>query len=818
MSDYPTNKLFIPDEWNGMLIVGDVPYDDKATAAPFMHSHLGNIQMMLTKSGISKLPGMPAFANVLSFYPTNGYITAANPVQVEDELNQLRKIISQMAPRVILFLGRHTAKAVAKITDLNGQRGAPFFYDGRIPALCTYHPRELFMQYELTIIAIADYTKAGTILKTGGWKPPLMEINYLPSYAEAVKLLNYFIEKKLPLSVDIETNAQLRMTCIGFAFSKTQAICIPLQIPNGRYWPEHEEKQLWRLLAQVCEKCPLIGHYAVHFDHYVLAVKHKILANFVSDTMFGHWEVYCELPKSLAFLNSIYLLHPYWKDVLTEARSGKIPYQEEFRYNAQDTLVCLQSAYEISKELEDYPAESRDHYRFNIRVSRALQYMSIRGMRFDAKKRDERVKHLSSEADLMTKEFQALVGRNINVRSHQQMKKWLYDEPKNGGLGLPPKYKEKKDKETGDKELVETQDYLTLLKLAREFPDIKALMVGGRLRKLLKRISTLSTIIARPDGYVSYSLNTIGTETGRASSSKLLDGTGIQAQNQDRRDRDLYLADEGGYLAKCDLEGADSWTVAAQLSSLGNHTMMEDLLAGLKPAQIMGIAWLFGSHLVTQPAAVIKTYLKDFKAVVKQEEASRGPGRTIYDIMKAGSHGGNYGMGPQTMQDNSFRRSDGELYVPVGDFKRFLALYNRRYDKLEALQEKMASILNTHGYLDSYSGNRRIFLGRRDSGTIRIMLSQLPQNITGFVTNQLLDRVYHWKQNRVSSTNRRLILQPVNQVHDETDLAFSADRLEQAREIFHKASRNRIVTWGVEYSIPFDAHYGLDWSDAKEEF
>ncbi len=817
VSDYKPSKLFIPDEWNGLLIVGDAPYNEDSIAAPFMHSHLGQLTMLSSKSALNKLSGKPALANVLSFYPQNGYITAANPIQVEQEIQDLKNIIKQMSPTLILFLGRHTAKAVAGVTDLEEQRGAPFLFDGRWPAILSFHPRELFKQYEMTIIAIADFSKARIILEQGGWTRPPMEINYTPNFVEAVKVLNYFIEHKMSLSVDIETNGRLLMTCIGFGFSKTQAITIPLETPTGRYWPEHEEKVLWRLIAVCCELCPLVGHNAVHFDHYVLATKHKILPNFVSDTMLGHWEVYCEMPKSLAFLNSLYLLHPYWKSVLKEARSGKLPYQEEYKYNAQDTIITLQSAYAISKELDDLPKAARDHYRFNIRVSRVLQFMSIHGMRFDVKKRDERVKELMEQANEMNKEFQAMAGRNINARSHAQMKKWLYGPTKDGGLGLPPHYKEKKDAETGEKELVETQDYLTILKLAREFPHIPAIMVGGRLRKLMKRISTLETIIARPDGYVGYAFNVVGTETGRASARKLPDGSGIQPQNQDRRDRDLFLADEGSFFAKCDLEGADSWTVAAQLASLGDATMMDDLLAGLKPAQIMGIAWVFGSHLVTQPASEIKTYLKDFKAIVKKEEKERGPSKTIYDIMKAGSHGSNYGMGPSTMQDNTFKRSDGELFVPISDFKRFQDLYARRYKKLYALQEKMSSLLATHGYLDSFSGNRRTFFSRHDSSTVRIMLSQLPQNITGFVTNQLLDRLYHWKRNRFGTLGRSLILAPVNQVHDETDLMLKSERLGQAREIFHKAAENKIVTWGIEYSIPFDANYGSSWDDCYEE-
>jgi len=51
--------------------------------------------------------------------------------------------------------------------------------------------------------------------------------------------------------------------------------------------------------------------------------------------------------------------------------------------------------------------------------------------------------------------------------------------------------------------------------------------------------------------------------------------------------RDLMLADEGCYLAKCDLKGADGWTVGAYMAMLGDPTMLDDLKFGLKPAQVV---------------------------------------------------------------------------------------------------------------------------------------------------------------------------------------------------------------------------------------
>ncbi len=129
----------------------------------------------------------------------------------------------------------------------------------------------------------------------------------------------------------------------------------------------------------------------------------------------------------------------------------------------------------------------------------------------------------------------------------------------------------------------------------------------------------------------------------------------------------------------------------------------------------------------------------------------------------------------------------------------------------------MVSILNSHGYLDAYSGNRRIFFGRRDNQTVREMLSQLPQAHTTYATNLLLERLYYWRGNRLPNSVR-LVHQPVNQVHDETNTIFQRDSLDRAREIFATCSANRITCWGVDFTIPFESTYGENWGQCDEIF
>lgn len=813
--ELPKSKLSIPPVWNGLVIIGDCPYNESAVAAPFMHSHLGAIKTLLSKAGFNDIAGEPILMNLVGVFPKNGYLNQLPESVFAEEKNQTIETIKRLKPKVLLILGRQAATHLKLgISDLDDERGAPFMWSSEIVALLSYHPKEVFRQYELNIISIADFSKAKTLL-VNGWRDETLSWNIIhqPTFKEACEYLHRFYDNRTILGCDIETNyVSQRMTCIALAWNPTSAICIPFAIPSGRYWSEHEEKIIWKLLARVLENCPLIGHNAVHFDHWILATKHKILAHFVSDTMFATWEVYCEMPKSLAFCNSLYLTNPYWKGVLKEARSGKVDYREEFRYCSKDTIVTLQAANALKTELSELPNGALEHYRFNIRVSRAFQYMSVRGVDFDFKLRDERVKKLTLEAEEMQSKLDVVAGRTLNVNSHKQMKVWLYDE-----LKLPIKYKEKKD-EFGDVEMRETQDYLTMLYLARQFPNKPEIMLAGRLRKLKKRISSLSKIEPRPDGRISWTFNLVGTETGRAAGYKPLDGFGVQPQNVDRRDRDLYLSGTGFDWLKADLEGADSWTVAAQLVSLGDNRMMDDLLGGIKPAVALTIAFLFGRHLIKAPIEELLTYAPKFKTIKKDEERTRGPGRTTYDAMKAVSHGSNYCMGPQTTHQNIFKKTDGDLFVPVEQCRAAQNLYEQRYPGLKILHERMVGLLNTHGFLDAFSGNRRYFFGRRDNSTVREMVAHLPQAHTTYATNLLFERVLHWPINRLGGSGNHLLLAPLNQVHDEACLAYPTAERERARDAFAKMSKNTMECWGVSFSIPFEANYGPSWGQCDEEF
>lgn len=804
-------------------------FTDATGTQPLSGASFGMLSSLLSNAGVKLSEIDLAF-----FYPQ--YISnslsemneafrhgqaATNAVELQSHLRSQRY-------GAVMLLGKHVMKKLIPGSEaLDEERGAPYEAPWGL-TISSYHPKDCFMDFALSLVLEMDLAKF-VRLGTKGWTKKPVSVVHSPSFADCCSFLDRLATEQRLVTCDIETTyVTLLLTCIGFSVNKNSAFVIPWMDNGKPHWTVDEEAVLLRKLSYALSRVRLLGQNAVHFDHYALALRYRINANFVEDTMLAHWEAHPELPKSLGFINSFYTDNPYWKAMLAKSHSTQNPVLER-NYNGLDnanTCECfplIVAQLQSPDYVENKPTEesSFNHYRFNVECARILNYMSLHGAYFNTQLLDSKLLTLKTQAESLQSELNTLAGKEVMVTSPAKMKHYLYEE-----LQLPVRYKSVLNAE-GDYEDKATQDYLTTLLLAREFPSVKQLDLIARLRKQKKRISSLSSIETRKDGIVGWGFNIVGTTTARLSAYKPADGAGVQAQNVDRNDRDLFsfnpshvmapYLQQGKYVfpakledypadfrmwLKADLEGADSWTVGAQLLALGENTLIDDLRAGFKPAQVLAIAMLHGTHLITASHAELKPLKADLKS---------GRGKEMYAIAKAVNHGSAYMMAERTMHLNIFKQSKGEIFIKPEECKRMQGLLFQRYN-YPRLHDVMKTRMLSCPYMDMPGGHRHYFLGRKDNSTLRQMLASQPQYNTTLTANIVLHRLYYSGVNH-KGTEGDLYLRPANQVHDETDCSFLVGDVEHVRTIWNSVKDVDLEVMGVRFRIPFEAQFGPTWGN-----
>jgi hypothetical protein len=259
---------------------------------------------------------------------------------------------------------------------------------------------------------------------------------------------------------------------------------------------------------------------------------------------------------------------------------------------------------------------------------------------------------------------------------------------------------------------------------------------------------------------------------------------------------------------QCDLSGADGWTVAAQLAALGDRTMLDDYLAGLKPAKVIVVMYQEGSHAAKW---TIESLREACKAIDKDSWE--------YFAMKCVQHGTNYGMSPETVQDTilkqSYKKGGTPIYVPLAKCAQFQGLYLTRYGAIRRWHARCSSILKQYGQLRSAGGHLRTFFGRRDDhATLKEFFADEPQENTTYATSLAMDALWSDPGNR--DERNALIIKPLHQMHDAVIGCFPEVLAPWACERIRSYFNNELVIAGTRITIPFEGGYGDSWGELTE--
>ena len=180
--------------------------------------------------------------------------------------------------------------------------------------LPTYHPAAILRNWSWRVVVLQDLAKAKREMEFPEIRRTERRIIINPSLHEAIMWL-YSTYDTPVLSCDIETEKR-QITSIAFARSPSDILVVPIwdkEASDWSYWEEQEECQIWNAIFNVLSIHPRVLFQNGIYDCQYLWNMLIPIPGFLEDTMILHHSMYPELPKSLAFLGSIYCNDSAWK-------------------------------------------------------------------------------------------------------------------------------------------------------------------------------------------------------------------------------------------------------------------------------------------------------------------------------------------------------------------------------------------------------------------------------------------------------------------------------------------------------------------------
>lgn len=653
---------------------------------------------------------------------TRSLIKQYSPLLIE-EINDLK-------PNLLIPLGELSFNYLTGLNGIRKFRGSVLPVSGEFniqkqptKVLPILGPVILNKEYKMRVVSRIDFAK---IAKNYGPNPIPDDI-YNIWVARSSSALRAFIDRHYArtlrnaegfLTFDIETYLQIPI-CISFCFDGFESVTVPLidssiDRDNRTLMMELVDKLLRSPLGKVNQN--------IKYDWKILERWGFTVNNVIGDTMLASSCTYCEFPKNLGFLTSIYTDLPYFKDEGKSFDPEKSKRDRYYLYNAKDSLSTSQIYTQQRKETVELGVDWV--YKNLISIMPIYRQMEDHGIRID---QEIRANLLAKYESLYR--IQIIKCRNLlelqyfNPLSWKQCQWAIFEE-----LGYS-KVRGMKTNEDGtpstDEESLELLMVYGEPKRSPNFgPYVLSSIIGAR--KIHKVIEILELPL-HPDGRFRAEFNLAGTETGRTSSGETTDQL-IQLENEQKgkvsvvnlghslqtigkhgfmidgitygKDlRKMFVPSSGYVFIECDLSGAEA-RVDRVLSGNFNMDVFDN----------PGIHKLRGSWLYEcTPQEIKKSILID--------------GVDRYHMAKTVGHAAERNMTPERLVMMT-QRSRAECTALL------TKIHAEQPEIKEVFHKEIIRALDDPAHcLIAPNGRRRDFFDRIQKDTYNEAISQLPQNI-----------------------------------------------------------------------------------------
>jgi len=362
-------------------------------------------------------------------------------IDIDEQLNDLRKELQAIKPNVILALGKVPLWALTGHNEIQDYRGSILQGQGH-KVVATYHPGGLltygkgaeFHGYWNRQIVKFDFRRAVQQSKFREIVRPNRNLHVCRNSAELADFIKRHEHLSFP-AIDIEaaTDGSCIPICIGIAFTPQEGITVPLWNNDGlSNIPDSDLAAIWILLANFLARHGIVGQ---NFGYDRDKIKRLgFVINFLkSDTMLKAFTVNPELPKNLAFLTSIHTEEPFYKN--EGMYEGSV--EDLFIGCARD--ACCTKEVDLSQDIEIDSMGLRPFYEnFILPLHDLYAYIESEGLKTNEGIRESLIRKYVEWDEKIRFELYNLAGDHINTSSPKQVASLLYDNwklPRRKGVG-----------------------------------------------------------------------------------------------------------------------------------------------------------------------------------------------------------------------------------------------------------------------------------------------------------------------------------------------------------------------------------------------
>ncbi|MCC7570646.1 hypothetical protein KO465_04820 [Candidatus Micrarchaeota archaeon] len=704
-----------------IMLVGEAP-DSEASryGKPFCGREGKTLDDILSQAGIARYQCYIGYvarsqppADKMSLYFEDKKCNVPT-ARLRKWVEELRQEIILHKPNIVIAFGMYALWALTGLKSLQNYRGyvlsSTLVPDVKV--LATHSPRSINDDWKLYFPAVLDLRKAAV-------HSNFPDLRYMKQTLEpnvtAKQFIDYMEEciahpEWEDISVDIET-IQPGSHVEELGLSHDPSFGISLYFVKGRRpaLPENDELKVWQTFARLMKQKKAIMQNAA-FDIGVLWYNNHILVeNLKADTLIQAHVCWPELPRDLGFLGSVCLNVPPWKH-----DSGASV------YNSADAANTFGISRVLDGEIDRQNV--RHTFDFEMGLIPIALMMQLKGIKIDEEKRNELYTYWKNRQLQMKSELDIIIGKEINFKSHKQMKQLLYFD-----LGLPIQYKRRK---SVTEPRVITTDATALRTLERLVPDNPVFNLILEYKKATTLINNFLTMEASPEGTVHTSYNITGAASddeedtkktkrsfGRWSSSKSIIrpyGSG-NLQNIPNEARKMFKAPSGYKIIESDYSQAEAVVVAHLINDQRLIRMFEDSF-GLPKAEKAK----YDIHKLT--------YAQMVGIPMDQVTAEqRKIGKTI-------RHGTNYSAGPKVIMNR--------LGISMTQAKQYIQMYHRANPALGIWHTTIQQELRRTRTLTNLLGRKHKFLDRWGDDLFRSAYSFIPQSTVGDLLNVAMKKLY----------------------------------------------------------------------------